>query len=482
MSMNLTDAAAIMRARIMPDGMGNGLAVDEVCVDSRKTRPGCLFFCIPGERFDGHDFAANAAEAGALAVVSERELSDLPPRPDGTEVPVLLVKDARKALGMLARGHRDRTNAKVVGITGTAGKTTVKECLSQVLAKAGRTAKNYLNLNNQIGLPMSMLAASEKDAFWVMEAGISKPHDMDELGEILRPDLGVILNVGPGHTAGLGDLGVAHYKSLFLTHLAEGGVGLVNADYPELVRNARKHCSNLVMFSGKGRDATYRGGYIGGVEVRSSSSGVRVSVRSRYRLWLDGEQLEVEAPLHGAAGTENVTAIAAAAHILGLSKSQIAEGLADAALPPQRFACSVLGPWTIIDDSYNANPLSCGRTLEAARGVAAGRPLTLVMGEMGELGEDADKAHRALGESMADSRAGVIFWKGGHLDAVREGLKMSNWKGELHPVNSPEEFLELFKETGLTNGVILFKGSRFNHMEEMVKAFSSKAGGAADAL
>lgn len=482
MSINLIDAAALMQARIVPDSMENGTAISEVCVDSRKAGPGCLFFCIPGARFDGHDFAGSAAIAGALAIVSQRELPALPLRPDGSRVPVLVVENSCKALGVLARGYRARTKAKVVGITGTAGKTTVKECLSQVLSKAGPTAKNYLNLNNQIGLPLSMLAASEDDAFWVMEAGISKPHDMDELGEIMHPDLGIILNVGPGHTAGLGDLGVAHYKSLFLTHLASGGIGLVNADYPELVRNARKLCSNLVMFSGKGRDATYRGGYIGGVEVQSSSSGVRVSVRSRYRLWLDGEQLEVEAPLHGAAGTENVTAIAAAAHILGLSKTQIAEGLVDVTLPPQRFACSVHGPWTIIDDSYNANPLSCGRTLEAARGVAAGRPLTLVMGEMGELGEEADKAHRALGESMADSRAGVIFWKGGHLDAVREGLEMSNWKGELYPVNSAEEFLALFKETGLTSGVILFKGSRFNHMEEMAKAFFQKAGGIADAV
>ncbi len=479
--MNLIDAAELMRARIIPEGVGNRLAVNEVCIDSRKVRPGCLFFCLVGERADGHDFARSAACAGALAIVAQRELSEVA-RPDGVKVPVLLVKDTGKALGALARGYRDRTKAKVVGVTGTAGKTTVKECLAQVLSKVGPTSKNYLNHNNQIGLPLSILAASEDDAFWVMEAGISKPHDMDELGEILHPDLGLILNTGPGHTVGLGDLGVAHYKSLLLAHLAEGGIGLVNADYPELVRNARKHGSNIVMFSGKGRDATYRGGYIGGVEVKSSSSGVRVSVRSRYRLWLDGEHLEVEAPLHGAAGTENVTAIAAAAHILGLSKAQIAEGLANVVLPPQRFACSVHGPWTIIDDSYNANPLSCGRTLEAARGVAAGRPLALVMGEMGELGEDAEKAHRALGECMAESRAGVIFWKGGYVEAVREGLKISNWKGVLYPVGSAEEFLAFFRESGLTSGVILFKGSRFNHMEDMVRAFSSQMDGATDAL
>ena len=211
----------------------------EVCgvvTDSRKAGPGSLFVCVPGERVDGHDFAAAAVERGAVALLAQRPLSV----PDGGgEVPVFVVPDSVEGLGQLARWWRDRTSALVTGVTGTAGKTTVKEVLAQVLSVRGKTARNALNLNNQIGMPLSMLAADGDEAFWVMEAGISHEGDMEALGAILRPDLALILNVGAGHTAGLGKKGVAWHKTRLLASLAGGGRALVSADYPDLAREAR---------------------------------------------------------------------------------------------------------------------------------------------------------------------------------------------------------------------------------------------------
>jgi len=207
--------------------------VEGVGTDSRAVKPGSLFVCIPGETFDGHDFAVKAIEAGAAALLVSRNPFDAVP-----PVPLILVEDTVKALGKLAHCWRERLGeTRVIGLTGTAGKTTVKELLAQVLSRCGLTAKTHMNLNNQIGLPLSMLAATGEEAFWVMEAGISHPNDMDELGAILEPDLALILNVGPGHAAGLGDRGTAHYKSKLLAHLAPGGTAIISADYPDLARD-----------------------------------------------------------------------------------------------------------------------------------------------------------------------------------------------------------------------------------------------------
>ncbi|MDE7065497.1 MAG: UDP-N-acetylmuramoylalanyl-D-glutamyl-2, 6-diaminopimelate--D-alanyl-D-alanine ligase, partial [Desulfovibrionaceae bacterium] len=178
--------------------------VTGVARDNRDIVPGDLFVCIPGERVDGHDFAMAAVQAGAAAVLARRELPEVPP-----SVPVLRVDDTVKALGRLAAAWRMRTRAKVVGITGTAGKTTVKEVLAQVLSVQGPTERTAKNHNNQIGLPLSILNAAEDAAFWVMEAGISHAQDMEELAPVLRPDIGLVLNAGAGHTAGLGGRGVA---------------------------------------------------------------------------------------------------------------------------------------------------------------------------------------------------------------------------------------------------------------------------------
>ena len=440
-----------------------------VGTDSRAVTPGSLFVCIPGETFDGHDFAGKAAEAGAAALlVSRNPFDGTPP------IPLVLVDDTVAALGRLARFWRKRLgpDTRVVGLTGTAGKTTVKELLAQVLSRRGKTAKTRMNLNNQIGLPLSMLAADGDEAFWVMEAGISRPNDMDELGSILEPDFGLILNVGPGHAAGLGDRGAAHYKSKLLSYLAPGGTAIVSADYPDLVREARAVRQDLVFFSTTGRQVDYRAAY---VVPAGEDNGL-------FRLWLDGVSVDVEAPFRGAFGAENVIAVAAAAHRLGLGAEDIAAGFAGATLPKQRFACSKAGGWLVIDDSYNANPLSFARMLDAAAEMAgdrSDRPLVCVLGEMGELGALSEYDHRALGRRVAGVKPRLVCWKGGHGDAFEAGLKAERYNGVFCPVKTPEDMLKSLAacDLGGADGVILFKGSRSNKLETLVNAFNAAQAG-----
>jgi UDP-N-acetylmuramoyl-tripeptide--D-alanyl-D-alanine ligase len=430
-----------------------------VSMDSRTVTPGQLFVCIPGRRVDGHAFARDAFDAGAAAVLAQRRPENLP-----AGVPLLLVPDTVRALGQIAAYWRQQCSAKVIGVTGTAGKTTVKEILAQLLSRHGKTACNPLNLNNRIGLPLSILNTTGTEEFWVLEAGISLPQDMDELGAILRPDLAVILNVGPGHAEGLGAQKVPYYKARLLEYLSSGGSGLASADYPELVRECRKVCPDLHFFSADGKQIAYRAAYSG---PANGSGGV-------YRLWLDGVPLDVEAPFRGRHGAENIIAAAAAADMLGMGRADIAAGFAGVCLPEQRCAHRAAGPWLIIDDSYNANPLSCRRMLEAAVETAQGSPLVCVMGEMGELGEVAEREHEQLGRVLAAALPRAIFWIGGHGEAVAGGLQRDHYLGKFLPVDSPEAFCSAFERLNLSGGAILFKGSRFNRLEEFVTAFENR--------
>lgn len=431
------------------------------CQDSRKAVPGSVFVCIKGEKSDGHDFAGQVAEQGVLAVIAERD-----PFPGQTPpVAVLRVDDSVVALNTLAARYRDRTKAIVVGVTGTAGKTSVKEVLSCVLGVKGPTAKNHMNMNTQIGLPISLLNAPEDAAFWVMEAGISEARDMDDLAGVLRPDLAVILNVGPGHLSGLGDKGVAYYKSRMLHYLAPGGRALVSADYPSLVQEAKAHGKDLKFFSTNRCDMEFFASYVG---PASAATG-------RYEVRLEGQRYEMVAPFRGEFGSENVAAIAGAAYLLGLTPEEISMGLVGAALPAQRFSCTVKGCYTFIDDSYNSNPLSAARMLDSASEMAAEKkvPLILVMGEMLELGDGTAEAHKKLGKRMAASGASRVYWKGGQANAVESGLRQEGYAGPFVAVGSAQAFKEHLCELPLSGGVVLLKGSRGNRMEELGKVLKT---------
>ncbi|MDL2266489.1 UDP-N-acetylmuramoyl-tripeptide--D-alanyl-D-alanine ligase [Desulfovibrio sp. OttesenSCG-928-G15] len=445
-------------------------------IDSRQVKPGDLFFCLPGENVDGHTFAATAMAAGASAVIASRNPFDDAPPVELMHTPVFLVEDVTKALWQIATCHRNTSPARIIGLTGTAGKTSVKEVLSQVLEIRGRTERNPLNLNNQIGLPLSMLNASADASFWVMEMGISHAHDMDELGSILKPDIGIILNVGDGHVAGLGDMGVAAYKARLLDYIQPGGMAIVSADYPDLTEqvNTRRMALaqkgiQLLHFSARNTDVYCSARYTG----PSGLGGGMYEVT-----WADGMRMELATPFRSDYGSENMAAIMAVAQKLLLTVSEIKMGLANAKLPQQRFRAEQYVDHTLLDDSYNANPLSSGRMIQAARDMAdeSGLPLVLVMGEMLELGDVSDSAHENLGMQMAASCPEAVFWKGGQHEAVKRGLHKQGYKGLFNQVEGPEDFTRLLDEIPLPRALVLFKGSRSNHLEQLVDVFKAKIG------
>ncbi|MDD4702596.1 MAG: cyanophycin synthetase, partial [Desulfovibrio sp.] len=230
-------------------------------------------------------------------------------------------------------------------------------------------------------------------------------------------------------------------------------------------------------------DVDFRATYLG---AATPPEGVDASVAEsygRFQLWLEGTELEVIAPFRGEYGAENVVAVAAAAHMLGIDASLIARGLAAAHMPAQRFNQVQAGPWLVIDDTYNANPLSMRRMLEAAAEQANSRPFVAVLGAMLELGPQAELEHEALGQRLAKLKLAAIVWKGPHADDVRRGLTMAGYTGPWQPVADADEFKKVWntlQQGGLEaiarakGGVVLFKGSRSNKLETLMAALTDR--------
>ena len=441
MIMTLQDIAAAMGATV---DLEHETTIVRVRIDSRAVQPGDLFFCIVGEKLDGHEFAAQAVENGACAVVASAPLD--------VAVPVLLVRDTTVALGRLARAWRERASARVIGVTGSAGKTKVKEMLAQVLALQGKTAKNFKNLNNQIGLPLSILEMRGDEDFWVLELGISRPGDMDELGFILAPDAALLINIGACHLEGLGSLaGVAEQKSVLLDYVRPGGFACVSADYQALVEECSRRTLRQVSFSGCGVAADYSC-----LERENTPEGIR------YTLRVGGGDIRLHVP-SSVHVPENVAAVAAMAMELGVPVPALEAGLGAFSPVAQRFVQKRVGTWLFIDDTYNANPVSMARSIEEARCLAGGRRLVLVLGEMRELGEDSARAHRELGRLVAATPATHVFFHGRHADDVLAGL--AGFDGEFRVVNAVEELQQPLANLRDDAGVMLFKGSRGCRME-----------------
>ncbi len=462
MRMTMDEIASCLKTDVAGLACDNGI-ICSVATDSKKISKNGLFVCIKGQKADGHDFVTEALKNGASAILAQKPLPQIP-------IPVFVVEDTVKALGKLATCWRNKTGAIVVGVTGTAGKTTLKEVLSSILSEHGKVAKSQLNHNNQIGLPISILETDGDEKFWIMEAGISHDGDMDDLGAILNPDIGLVLNAGAGHLEGLAKKGVAWHKARLFNYLAPGGKAVICADYPELVQETKKYGVEFVTFTTKPQDHD--------LEWYSRS---RDDTDETCELMLDGNICKIKMPLSGEAGEEVSIAAGTCAALLGLSISEISSGFSNVKLPPQRFNEETIASWHVIDDSYNANPLSMKRMLQIGKAKAnsLGRPFYAILGEMGELGRDTGILHEELGKTLGELKPDFVFFKGKSFEDFRKGflaIQPCN-NGKLYLINDASDFESLLKKTILqgqsmnTGGVILFKGSRSNKLEMFVRSF-----------
>ncbi len=391
---------------------GKNIAISGIATDSRSVAKGNAFFCLKGDNFDGHDFIEQVIEQGASLVVVSQELEE------ELSVPSIFVPDTLVALGQVAEFLRDKTSATVIAITGTAGKTTIKEMLASILEQDFSVLKNHKNFNNQIGVPQTIFTSTGSEDFWILELGISKPNDMHELACVVKPDIVLIHNIGSAHLLHLKDIeNIAHEKTTLLSYIAPNGKAFINEDYPLLKKNAEDKFPSVSFFSNKNANSACFLDYLG---VNNAGEGIYLLKNiSQYTSELSPEngkkdEIEICLPLIGASSAENYAAIFAICNFLKIPLKQIISGLQKVQNTPQRFQITRENSWTIIDDTYNANPLSMKASLLNVKEISKNEPLILLLGAMNELGVNSSAEHKNMITFVNNLNAHKIYYYGKH--------------------------------------------------------------------
>lgn len=444
--MSLSEAADLLRSAGVRSG-GDAPPDREfigISIDSRTTLPQALFVALGGVRFDAHDFIDQAADRQAAAALVER---DLP----GARLPLLRVDDTLQSLGILASAWRDRfDDIKMVAITGSNGKTTVKEMVAAIFREVGPVCSTRGNFNNEIGVPLTLCALSEGQRMAVLELGANHPGEIARLTRLVRPTVGVITQCAPAHLEGFGSLdAVARAKGELIEGLADDAIAVINADdaYARQWRDraARRRCLSFGM--GKGAD----------IRVQQAESGA-------ISLDTPNGRIEFTLALEGMHNALNAAAAAAVAIACQIAAGEIRRGLASVRPVAGRLErkTGAFGG-RIIDDSYNANPIS----LKAGIDVLAARSgmRWLVLGDMAELGSDAARMHFEAGLFARERGVDRLLAIG---DFGRETVRAFGEGGEHFP--DRQSLIESLHRTLPSDATVLIKGSRSMGMERVVQA------------
>ena len=422
---------------------GSGVSIDNIVTDSRKVHHGTLFAALPGSHFDGHDFAGSAVDLGASALLVSRPLP--------LDVPQLVVDDVLVALGTLARLLRTRIDPTVVGITGSNGKTTVKEMVAGILRLEAKVLSTRGNYNNELGVPLSLFGLDADHRYAVLEMGASKAGDIAYLAKIAAPDLGLITNIGPAHLGGFGsEEGVARAKGEMYTALPADGTAVFNADEPWL--DLWKDMNNA------GRAVTF--GREPGADVQV------IEQDSRPTIITPGGVIEPNLLLPGSHNLVNAAAATAVALTLDIALEKIQRGLESVKPVPGRLnRIKTEEGWTVIDDTYNANPASLYSALQVLAGMQ-GKPW-LVLGDMKELGEGSRKLHREVGEAAKAMGVRRLFTIGEMSAFTTEAFGA----GAQH-FASRDDLAKTLRAALRPDVICLVKGSRSMGMEAIVNAIT----------
>ncbi len=424
---------------------GDDVSVTGLCHDSRQVEPGDLFVALAGEHADGHDFVTAAAAAGAAAALVDRLLD--------IDLPQLLVEDPQLAMGQIAAHWRAGLDLSLVGITGSNGKTTVKEMVTAILSACAPTLATRGNYNNEIGMPLTLARLDALHRFAVIEMGASGPGDIRYLAELARPDVGLVNNAGPAHLEGFGSLeGVARTKGEMFAALAPGKTAVINADdaFFDLWWDMASHCQRLTFGSSSRADIW--------ADLSGSVAGQAITVNTPTA------QVELNLPLPGRHNRMNALAALAVGHALDVPLDQAVGALERLqALPGRLQPHRHPEGWQLIDDSYNANPASLYAGLQVVTGMQG--EAWLVMGDMAELGEDAASLHGEMGQAAADLGVRRLFTIG----PLSRQASLAFGPGGEH-FERHDDLAKALRQ-GLESGVnCLVKGSRSMAMERVVRS------------
>lgn len=443
------DATQLLELFPQQHPIGEIFAINNVVIDSRQPCAGALFVALKGEHFDGHEFVAVAQEKGAVAVVVEHEVD--------VNIPQLLVPDSKQALADLARFWRRQSKATVVAITGSNGKTTVKEMLGQILSSQQQTLKTAGNLNNDIGVPLTLFRLSDSDSFAVIEMGANHVGEIRQLVQIAEPDIVYVNNARPAHVEGFGSLqAVIEAKGEMYQYCSPGAIAVFNMDEP-----ANEYWRSVSKASHQWRFSLQQMSDVS-AEFENSANGLVLTVTGQ------GEQASCELKVQGAHNAHNALAAITLALACGLTLQQAVTGLQDfnGVKGRQQFIRGI-NDCLIIDDSYNANPDSLAAAIEvlcALKGEA-----WLALGDMAELGEDSAQMHQQAVQNAKHSGVKKLYALG------ERSCQAAAVFGDDGYCFSEHAKLADFVRPRLNSNVnLLIKGSRSAQMEKLVMALTSR--------
>ncbi|WP_245743356.1 UDP-N-acetylmuramoyl-tripeptide--D-alanyl-D-alanine ligase [Geodermatophilus poikilotrophus] len=466
--MSLAEVAGAVGGRLTPDTTGT--VRGKVTVDSRAVAPGDLFVAVPGERVDGHDFLAAAADAGAVAALTTR--------PDGA-LPCVVVEEPVAALGRLAAAVHARLTAGrpgtgglvTIGITGSSGKTSTKDLLGQVLAAAGATVSPPGSYNNDIGLPLTVLDADEDTRFLVLEMGSRGRGHIARLCRVARPDVGVVLNVGSAHLGEFGSAdGIAVAKGELVEALPAEGTAVLNADDPRVIGMAPRTRARVVT---TGRSA--------GADVRAEDVVLDEAGRAGFTLVTGGARARVRLQVVGEHQVANALSAAGAALAAGMAPDAVAAALS-AAVPRSRWRMEVTrrdDGVIVVNDAYNANPESMRAALAALAGLPARRRIA-VLGAMAELGPGAADEHERLGRDAVAAGVDLVVAVGPDAVGIADGALAAGARDREGAVRVPDRAAarELLTEVLVPGDVVLVKASRSYGLEVLAADLLAAGAGA----
>ena len=449
-------------------GASPDLVIEGVTRDSRTACPGAMYIPIIGERFDGHDFAAGSIASGAVAMMWQK---DHPVPAELEHVPHVLVKNTVAALQQLAASYRSELMTRVIGITGSNGKTTTKDLTAALLGTVYRVHKTEGNLNNELGLPLTLLELEEETEVAVLEMGMSGFGEIELLTRIAQPDAAIITNIGDAHMLQLGSrAGIAKAKLEIASGLGEGGILLYNGDEPLLDEGLRSMALNE------------------GVELRTfglseqnawSAENIQIEAeRSTFTPLYDGKPTQmgsITIPIPGRHNVSNALAAIAVARLFGVPAARIAEGFGNVKLSGMRIQpVKAYNGAVILNDAFNANPTAAAAAIDLIEQLEGFRQKWIVLGDMLELGPDEKKMHFDTGAYVTPAKADALLAFGPLSRHTAEGARAGFADAR------PEEAVQHFEDKDTLvrwlrdqldpGDVVLVKGSRGMQMEEIVQA------------
>ncbi len=439
----------------------SGMEITGVSIDSRTIKKGELFVALKGPRFDGHGFISTAIKKGAWGALVNRDAVEKNSENLGGHKNILPVGDTLSALQKMSYLHRKKFSIPVVGITGSNGKTTTKEMLAEILTVRGAVLKNEGNLNNHIGVPLTLLRMNDTHKAAAVEMGMSAPGEIAVLARLVSPTVGVITNIGPAHLEFFESQdGIAQAKGELLDHIRPGGTAALNAD-DAYCGVLKKKFSGLITTFGIDTAADVRAS-----GIRHTSEGLE------FTLTAHGCSTEICLRSVGKHNVYNALAAAAASLAAGLPLDAVKHGLDNFASVAMRSEIRQLQGRTVLADYYNANPASMEAALAALVDLKRGAKTVAVLGDMLELGASSGEEHRKVGRTAARMGVDRIIVLGDYAkDILRGAVEAGMTETKVFAVKTHEEAAALLREQSRSGDAVLIKGSRGMKMEKILEEF-----------